>query len=134
MGQSKSFNCILFSWGSPMVEILTLRSPHKLLKNLGALCAYAKCSQSSTKDKLNLNFFFPILDTMEWFNKPSQATVPLMLGYGSCNQRGWRRWMSRSWTAWPAWAAAWTAQPPPASPPSLHSRSSGTDICFTRFV
>jgi hypothetical protein len=34
---------------SPMVEILTLRSPHKLLKNLGALSEYAKCSQSSTK-------------------------------------------------------------------------------------
>jgi hypothetical protein len=34
-----------------MVEILTLWSPHKLLKNLGALCIYAKCSQSSTKIK-----------------------------------------------------------------------------------
>ncbi len=30
-----------------MVEILPLSSPHKLLKNLGALSKYAKCSQSS---------------------------------------------------------------------------------------
>jgi hypothetical protein len=35
----------------PVVEILTLWSPHKLLKNLGALSEYAKCSQSSTKKK-----------------------------------------------------------------------------------
>ncbi len=55
-GTGENFNCILFSWGfdicnipSLMVEILTLWSPHKLLKNLGALSEYAKCSQSSTK-------------------------------------------------------------------------------------
>jgi hypothetical protein len=36
-------------------------SPHKLLKNLGALSEYAKCSQSSTKIKK-----IEILDTMEW--------------------------------------------------------------------
>ncbi len=34
---------------SPMFEILTLWSPHKLLKNLGSLSEYYKCSQSSTK-------------------------------------------------------------------------------------
>ncbi len=32
-----------------MVKILTLWSPHNLLKNLGALSEYAKCSQRSTK-------------------------------------------------------------------------------------
>jgi hypothetical protein len=34
-----------------MVEILTLESPHKYLKNLGSLSEYAKRSQSSTKIK-----------------------------------------------------------------------------------
>jgi hypothetical protein len=38
---------------SPMVKILTLWSPHKLLKNLGAFSEYAKCRQSSTKKKKN---------------------------------------------------------------------------------
>jgi hypothetical protein len=32
-----------------MVEILTLWSPHKLLKYLGILSEFAKCIQSSTK-------------------------------------------------------------------------------------
>jgi hypothetical protein len=59
-----------------MVEILTLWSPHKLLKNLGALSEYAKCSQSSTKIK-KLKYLLSILDTMEWSKKPSHATVPL---------------------------------------------------------
>jgi hypothetical protein len=43
---------------SPMVEILTLWSPQKLLKNLGALCKYAKCSQSSKK-KFEILTLFP---------------------------------------------------------------------------
>jgi len=47
-----------------MVEILTLWSPHKLLKNLSALSEYAKCSQSSTRKKLKS--LLSILDTMEW--------------------------------------------------------------------
>jgi hypothetical protein len=34
---------------SDMVEIQTLQSPHKLLKNLGALSKYAKCSQRLKK-------------------------------------------------------------------------------------
>jgi hypothetical protein len=34
-----------------VVEILALWSPHKLLKNLGALSGYAKCSQSWIKIK-----------------------------------------------------------------------------------
>ncbi len=49
VGQAKIFYCILFSWSSdiqhnvpsPMVEILPLWSPQKLLKNLGALSEYA---------------------------------------------------------------------------------------------
>jgi hypothetical protein len=36
-----------------MIEIMTPWSPHKLLKNLGALSEYAKCSKSSTKIKKN---------------------------------------------------------------------------------
>jgi hypothetical protein len=55
VGQAKIFYCILFSWGSDiisrLVKILTLRSPHKLLKKLGALSEYAKCSQSSLTDE-----------------------------------------------------------------------------------
>jgi hypothetical protein len=35
---------IQYNVPSPMVEILILWSPHKLLKNLGALSEYAKCS------------------------------------------------------------------------------------------
>jgi hypothetical protein len=60
---------------SDMVEILTLQSPHKLLKNLGALSTYAKCNQSLTKiKKIFKSFFF---DRMEWSKKPSHATAPL---------------------------------------------------------
>jgi hypothetical protein len=40
-----------------MVEILTLWSPYKLFKNLGALSEYAKCSQSSTKKIEPLTLF-----------------------------------------------------------------------------
>jgi hypothetical protein len=59
-----------------MVEILALWSPHKLLKNLGALSKYANCSQSSTKIKKNENLtLYPRYDGME--TKPSQATVHL---------------------------------------------------------
>jgi hypothetical protein len=47
-----------------MVEILDLWSPHKLLKNLGALSGYAKCSQSSIKIK-KLKSLLSFLDTME---------------------------------------------------------------------
>jgi hypothetical protein len=57
-----------------MVEILTLWSPHKLLKNLGALSEYAKCSQSSTK-KNEILTLYPEYDGM--VKKPSHATVPL---------------------------------------------------------
>jgi hypothetical protein len=57
-----------------MAEILTLWSPHKLLKNLGALSEYAKSSQSSIK---KLKSLLSILDTMEWSKKPYHATVPL---------------------------------------------------------
>jgi hypothetical protein len=60
-----------------MVETLTLWNPHKLLKNLGALSEYAKCSQSSTKIKKKLKSLLSILDTMEWSKNPSHATVPL---------------------------------------------------------
>ncbi len=58
-----------------MVEILTLWSPHKLLKNLGALSEYAKCNRSSSKIK-KLKSLLSVLDTMEWHKKPSHATVP----------------------------------------------------------
>jgi hypothetical protein len=39
-----------------MVKMLTLWSHLKLLKNLGALSEYAKCSQRSTKKKLKSLF------------------------------------------------------------------------------
>jgi hypothetical protein len=61
-----------------MVEIMTLWSPHKLLKNLGALSEYAKCSQSSPKIKKMKSLpVLSILDTMDGQRKPSHATVPL---------------------------------------------------------
>jgi hypothetical protein len=49
-----------------MVEILTLWSPHKLLKkNLGALSEYAKCRQSSTKiKKIEILTLYPGYDGM----------------------------------------------------------------------
>jgi hypothetical protein len=82
VGQAKKFNCILFSWGSdinipsPIVEILTLWSPHKLLKNLGSLSEYAKCSQMFDQNKKN-----EILTLNPGYNamvkKLSHATVPL---------------------------------------------------------
>jgi hypothetical protein len=56
----------LYNILSPMVEILTLWSPHMLLKNLGALSEYAKCSWSSTKIKKKLKSLLSVLDTMEW--------------------------------------------------------------------
>jgi hypothetical protein len=62
---------------SDMVEILTLQSTHKLLKNLGALSTCAKCSQSLTKIKRILKSLSYILDTMENGQKTSHATVPL---------------------------------------------------------
>jgi hypothetical protein len=45
---------------------LTLWSPHKLLKNLGALSEYAKCSQSSTKNikKIEILTLYPGYDRM----------------------------------------------------------------------
>jgi hypothetical protein len=61
-----------------MVEILTPPSSHKLLKNLGALSEYDKCSQSSTK-QIIFRSLLTILDTMEWSKKPSHATVPLTM-------------------------------------------------------
>jgi hypothetical protein len=61
-----------------VVEILTLWSPHKLLKNLGALSEYAKCSQSSTKiKKIEILTLYPGYDGKKWPKKPSHATVPL---------------------------------------------------------
>jgi hypothetical protein len=48
-----------------MVEILTLWSPHQLLKNLGTLSEYAKCSQSAIKIK-KMRTLLSILETMEW--------------------------------------------------------------------
>jgi hypothetical protein len=60
---------------SDMVEILSLQSPHKLLKNLGALSKYAKCSQSLTKINHFLKSLSYILDTTYNGKKPSQATV-----------------------------------------------------------
>jgi hypothetical protein len=42
-----------------MVETLTLWSPHKLLKNLGALSEYTKCIQSWTKIKKFKSLLFP---------------------------------------------------------------------------
>ncbi len=59
-----------------MVEKLTLWSPHKLLKNLGAFSEYAKCSQNSTKIKKMKSYS---LSWIRWKNgqKPSHATVPL---------------------------------------------------------
>jgi hypothetical protein len=60
-----------------MVEILTLWSPHKLLKNLGALCEYARCSPSLTKikNKIEILSLYPGFDGM--VKKTSHATVPL---------------------------------------------------------
>ncbi len=60
-----------------MVEILTLWCPNKLLKNLGPLTEYAKCSQSSIKKKKKKKSLLSILGTMEWSKTPSHATVPL---------------------------------------------------------
>ncbi len=71
-------------WGSdipsPMIEILTLWSSHKLLKNLGALSEYAKCIQSSAKKYIKFKSLLSILDTLEWKIKTSHATVPLSPG------------------------------------------------------
>jgi hypothetical protein len=59
---------------SPMVEILTLWSPHKLLKNLGALSEYAKCSQSSTKiKKIEIRTLYPGYDGM--IKKPAHVSL-----------------------------------------------------------
>jgi hypothetical protein len=60
---------------SPVVEILTLWSPHKLLKNLGALSEYAKCSQSLIK-KIEIPFLCPGYNGV--VKKTSQATFPLI--------------------------------------------------------
>ena len=60
-----------------MGEKLNLLSPHKLLKNLGALSEYAKCCKKLTKLKKKFEIFFYMLDMIEWPNKPSHATVPL---------------------------------------------------------
>ncbi len=61
---------------SSMVEILTVWSPHKQLKNRGPLSEYAKCSKSSTnKKKFEILTLNPRYDKM--VKKPSHATVPL---------------------------------------------------------
>ncbi len=49
---------------SPVVEILTLWSPHKLLKNVGALSEYAKCIQSSNKIFFEILTLYPGYDGM----------------------------------------------------------------------
>ncbi len=59
-----------------MAETLTLWSPYKLLKNLGALSEYAKCSQSSTKIKNEILTLDPGYDG-GMVKKTSHATVPL---------------------------------------------------------
>jgi hypothetical protein len=56
----------IYNIPSPMVDILSLWSPHKLLKNLGALSKYAKCSQSSTNIKKNMKSLLSILDTTKY--------------------------------------------------------------------
>ncbi len=67
-----------YSSPSPVGEILTLWSPHKLLKNLGALSLSAKCCQSSTKiKKFEILTFYPGYDGI--VKKQSHATVPLNL-------------------------------------------------------
>ncbi len=83
MGQAKNFIAFLgaliqYNIPSPMVEMLTLWSPHKLLKNLSALSKKAKCSQSSTKKKLKS--FLSILDTKNG-KKTYHATVPLRISH-----------------------------------------------------
>ncbi len=61
-----------------MGEKLTLWRPQvKLVKNLGALSEYAKCSQSSTK-KFEILTLYPGCNGMDG-KKPSHATVPLNL-------------------------------------------------------
>jgi hypothetical protein len=61
-----------------MVEILTLWSLYKLLKNLGALSEYAKCSQSLTKIKEKMKSLLSSLHGYDGMvKKPSHATVPL---------------------------------------------------------
>jgi hypothetical protein len=60
-----------------MVEILTIESSHKLVKNLGALSEYTKSGQCSSKINKNFKSLFCIPDTMVWSKKPSHATVPL---------------------------------------------------------
>ncbi len=62
-----------------MVEILTLWSPHKLLKNLGALSEYAKCSQSLIK-KIEILSLCPGYNGV--VKKTSQATFPLIASKG----------------------------------------------------
>jgi hypothetical protein len=61
---------------SDVVEILTLQSFHKLLKNLGALSKYAKCSQSSTKSK-KFKIAILYLEYNGMVKKPSHAIAPL---------------------------------------------------------
>ncbi len=62
-----------------MIEILTLWSPHKLLKNLGALSEYATCIQNSTK-KNKILTLYPEYDGI--VKKPYHDTVPLNGGAG----------------------------------------------------
>jgi hypothetical protein len=62
-----------------MVEILTLWSPHKLLKNLGALSEYAKCSLSSTQNKKNeILTLYPGYDVMvkKHLTATAQESIP----------------------------------------------------------
>ncbi len=66
-----SLRALICKMLSDMVEILTLQSPHKLLKNLGALSKYAKCSQSLKK------ILILYLGYRGMVKKTSHATVPL---------------------------------------------------------
>jgi hypothetical protein len=66
-----------------MVELLTPWSPHKLLKNLGALSEYAKCIQTKIKKMKFLPTLYPGYDGNGMVKKPSDATVPLNRGYST---------------------------------------------------
>jgi hypothetical protein len=61
-----------------MVEIMTLQSPHKLLKNLGALSEYAKCSKSSTKKLKSLPGYDRMVKKQSHATDPSKITFILI--------------------------------------------------------
>ncbi len=64
---------------SDMVEILTLQSPYKLLKSLGALSKYAKCSQSLTKI-INILILFLSLGYNGMVKKTISRYSPFYIG------------------------------------------------------